>query len=180
MQAEWRTLRANESPLLEIRKSLQGKVEVLSAEHRGARAELTELTLQSDGAHGHVNTLAAKHDAAFALEVTVIGNLQATKVARNALSRDVTTAGRRVHRMENALLNLCTEFDGFLGVFNLRCSTICLRLTVTSALLCPLCMNHVLRTVWPFVVITTPMLMAPLVRYTESFSAFVLVSMLCA
>lgn len=41
-----------------------------------------------------MDTLAEEHDSAAIREVTAIGNLQATEVARDALSSDVTT-GRR-------------------------------------------------------------------------------------
>lgn len=94
VQAQRRTLRAKESQLIDILKSLEGQVVVFCAEPLVAQVELADLTSQCDGACGRVNTLTAARDAAAAREVMEIGNRLATEGARDSLSRDVTTARR--------------------------------------------------------------------------------------
>lgn len=47
LQAEWRTLRDKESPLLDIWKSLEGQVVVLDGEQRAAQVELADYLLRA-------------------------------------------------------------------------------------------------------------------------------------
>lgn len=77
--------------MLDIRKGLEGQVAVFRPELRASQAKLADITMQCNGARGRVNKPTVKHDAADALEATQIGYQRAAAVAREALSRDLTT-----------------------------------------------------------------------------------------
>lgn len=109
MQAERRTLRANESQLLSICKSFGGEETVRAAKRRAAHAELGDLKLQCNDARRSMNTVSAECNASAACQFTVITNQWASDVARDIVSRDFTTATYRVNQMEAALINWCTQ-----------------------------------------------------------------------
>lgn len=104
-------MRAKESQLLDTHKRLVEPVAVFDAELRAAQLKLANLTLPCDGAHGHVKKLTAERDAAAARDVTAIDNLRTARIARDVLSRDITSARLRVNRMEAVLINFCNEVE---------------------------------------------------------------------
>lgn len=65
---------------------LEGQVAVLNAELRDAQAKVMDLTLQCYEKRAHVDQIMAERDEAAAYEVTAVGNLQAGRVACDALS----------------------------------------------------------------------------------------------
>lgn len=92
---------------------------MLGAELLGAQAELPCLRLHCYGVHERVDTLIAEQETTATREITATRNLQAAEVARNRLSREVSTAMRRANWMFMARIDLRTEFDDCLGASNL-------------------------------------------------------------
>lgn len=116
------------------------------AELRAGQVEFVDLTSQSIGATGSMNLLTEGCNSAAPREATAIGNLQATDVSRDALSRNLTLARRGENRMEASLTNLPTEVDGCLVTSSLCHLTTWLRSEAGLAPLCTLCIKPVGRT----------------------------------
>lgn len=97
LEAERRTLRAEQLQLLGICKSPKRQVAVLVEEPRAGQAELADLTSHFHGVSGGVIALKEERDAATPLEATRIEILKAAEITRDAISRDITSARRRTN-----------------------------------------------------------------------------------
>lgn len=75
VQAETHILKVKELKLLDIHKSLERQVAVLSTELCPAQVELVQLALQCNGGCGRVNKLTVEGKGTVALQVKAIENL---------------------------------------------------------------------------------------------------------
>lgn len=98
-------------------------MEELGAELHAAQAKFTVSTSQFNGVRRRLEILLVERHSTVALVATAIGDLQASEVARDGPSRQVTAARRRALWMESALTNSHKDVDDSLDASNLCCST---------------------------------------------------------